>query len=245
MTAKAAEERIARGGRPRLSPEGRSASLTISINPHTRVALEEASTRLGRSLSQTAEFAIERGRFLGDLGAAAPSVAVAINLMLRFAAEVQRDEGDPSSSDSARAELREGWKLIAEHALPFGSDPARQALAETQREALLVLSHLESLDRLGGSLAQVAVTLQAVADGAISRESPEWLTARKELRAASDTEEDEFVSLLLAGVHLRMLATLADAQRRPAEWAARGAERALARLRGMGVIGTRDPGSDP
>jgi hypothetical protein len=244
MTAKAADVRTARGGRPRLSPEGRGASLTISINPNTRVALEEASTKLGRSLSQTAEFAIERGRFLGDLGAAAPSVAVAINLMLRFAAEVQRDEGDPSSSDSARAELREGWKLIAEHALPFGSDPARHALAETQREALLVLSHLESLDRLG-SLAQVAAKLQSIADGTIARESPEWLAVRKELRAASDTEEDEFVALLLAGVHLRMLATSVDAQKKPAEWAARGAERALARLRGMGVIGPRDgPGGD-
>jgi hypothetical protein len=83
-----------------------------------RAYLEKASQELGRSLSQTAELAIERGRVFGELGFGGPAVADALREMIVAAAAVNDTWGAPTESHRAREELRRSWADIAENAIP-------------------------------------------------------------------------------------------------------------------------------
>jgi|GEM_PF-3898839 len=174
-------------GRPRSAPEGRGGTLTISINPHTRAALEAASAKLGRSLSQTAEYAIERGRIVGDLGAAAPAVADALQAMLRAASEI----GDPTSSVVARDELRRTWVKIAEHAIPNVIEDAATAAATAAISAMRfaaidayseVRTGAEGDERLERSLKH----LQKMSTAQLFPGSSGWDEAEADFRAAAE-----------------------------------------------------------
>jgi predicted transcriptional regulator len=177
-------------GRPRTSPEGRGNTLTITINPHTRAALEEASAKLNRSLSQTAEQAIERGRIVGDLGAAGAAVADVLQTMLRVAANVERTLGDPTLSIEARDELRRRWAEIAKEALPNvePASAARQAAAaavSAMRFAAMEARESRMRDLHGEKEDAVARRLRHIAMARLFPGAAGWADAHSDLTAAS------------------------------------------------------------
>jgi hypothetical protein len=83
------------------------------------VLLDREAERTGRTRSGVIEMMMERGRLLGDLTTAGPAVVDLIQLMLRYAAAVERTEGPPTASWEAHEVFREGLGLLADRAAPF------------------------------------------------------------------------------------------------------------------------------
>lgn len=185
-------------GRPRSSEAGRTSTLTITINPHTRASLEASQAQLGRSLSQTAEIAIERGRLLGDLGTAGPAIAAALQEMLRAAVEVHNTVGDPAFSGQARDALRERWTQIAGASLKdLEQSPARlvaiqSAMSATRHAAANAYGTLMSIDPTGERLARVREQLLGMTVDRVFVGSPDWPETRDSLRAAASVEGGDF-----------------------------------------------------
>lgn len=125
-------------GRPRLQSDIlRNAALTISMPHQVKARLEAAAVAQGRSISQTAESLISDGLELVDAGPSSIDLRSATSAMLRFAAEVVQQHGNPRTSSKARAILLAGWRRIAEASLPVPEQPA-------ERLALTLCRTLES-----------------------------------------------------------------------------------------------------
>ena len=193
---------ISRGGRPRTSPEGRGATLTITINPRIRAALEIAASQLDRSLSQTAEQAIERGRLLGELGSASVGIIDTVNLMLRYAAEGARREGDPDLSFAARDVLRDGWMKIARGALPAATD---KLVREFNAVRYAALDAAEAVATYGFSdeFPGLEAQLLNLANGLVAGDHPAWREIGDELERVSQSAQG-LLSGLVVG-HLQIV----------------------------------------
>lgn len=114
-------------GRPAQGPIARkSSNFATRVTAPTREALDRESERLGRSKSQIAEVWLDEARELHDVGMTAPAVADAIRTMVRFAARVSQQVGDPGETQVGRTALIAGWIHIVENALPFTPHDANE-----------------------------------------------------------------------------------------------------------------------
>lgn len=196
------EEKRGRG-RPRTVPEGRGGTLTITINPHTRADLEKASAQLGRSLSQTAEYAIERGKLLGELGVAGPAVADALQDMLRAANTTRGILGDPTASIEARDDLRARWQEIAKRALP-NVEPApagvqaAQAAVSAMRFAAMDAYAAYACDLPDETLDPIERHLRRLSLAQLYPGLPDWDAAKAALETAAASADEEIASSIRA-----------------------------------------------
>ncbi len=119
------EPEVKRIGRPpKVADPGTRVSLGLKVTAETKAQLESLARASGRTQSQEAEAAIERGRILGDLADAGPAVANVLQEMLRAASSTVDALGDPTASEEARDDLRKRWVQIAQSAFPDIAYPA-------------------------------------------------------------------------------------------------------------------------
>jgi hypothetical protein len=205
-------------GRPRSSPEGRSSTLTMTISPQTRAYLESAASRMGRSLSQTAEHEIERGKLLAELGSCGPLVADELLHMLRAATAVIATVGDPTLTKLARDELRKRWQVIAARALPDLTYPLP---SESAAVAAISSMRFAAIDA-AGELATAAPNDETVRDvvgriasGEIHPGLPSWDQARRELEMAAEIDRGHVGEVMsgLLGIARAAEAMVARAER--------------------------------
>ena len=189
-------------GRPKASPEGRGSTLTITINPQTRASLEAAAGQLGRSLSQTAEYAIERGRIVGELGAAGSAVADVLQNMLRTAIEIRDTIGDPTTSVQARDELRRSWAMAAQAALPNvsvappGQAAAKAAISAMRHAAIDAFGELHALAASESALADAADHVRKISNAQLYPGSPGWQEAAEGLQSVAEMRGGAIAELL-------------------------------------------------
>lgn len=162
----------------------------MTMSPVTKARLEQLAKMSGRSVSQTAELAIERGRLLGELETAGPAVEDALMAMLAFAVRVKAEIDDPSKSFAGRDALKVGWGALAGRVIPYGidqtdaGDRARRAqktleLACSQARRALHDSGLQSANR------QLAVDLRDLGTGQLPATSEQWASARARIEEQS------------------------------------------------------------
>lgn len=197
-------------GRPKSEGGGRGSTLTISIAPQTRAALEEASAAIGRSLSQTAELAMERGQIFGALGDAGPAVASVMQEMLIAAKATVETLGAPTASKRARDDLRKRWVQIAQAALPNIADAppwqqaANAAISAMRHAAIDARLPMSPADAEANDTIRVcAKHLRQIANAKAYPGSPDWPAVEADLEAAAvetggDFAEDVQAVLSLA-----------------------------------------------
>jgi hypothetical protein len=102
-------------------------------------------------MSQVAEQWFERARYLAELEGAGAGAQDAVTLMLKVAAKVKAQVGDPRHSHRARTALRAAWSRVAWNGFPFADrSPAEESASLAARpfyQTLMVIDHnLKALD---------------------------------------------------------------------------------------------------
>ncbi len=185
-----------RTGRPtKAADPGTRVSLGLKVTAETKAKLDALARESGRTQSQEAEAAIERGHLLGDLTRAGPAVGAVLQEMLRAASATVATLGDPTESEEARNDLRGRWVQIAQTALPVIAKPAPSKLAAKAAVSAMRHAAWNALLRRppGGLVAEACVrSLGQIAAELAYPGLPDWPAVEAELQAATVEDSGEF-----------------------------------------------------
>lgn len=190
---------------------GKGSAILARVTQDLRGRIDREAERTGRSISQVAEMAIERGLAFGELGAAGPAVADTVQAMLRAAVHVRNSVGDPGFSLLAREELRRRWGEVISKSLtsleqpPAGQVAMQSAISAVSHAAADAFDVLVAIDPGGERSALARDYLLSLTAGGVAPGSPEWPEAHRELLAAARELGGDFET------HITALLAMADA----------------------------------